>query len=394
MARWSSWWMTATPAGTRRAGLQRFDHCASPNALNACAPRFALERKQALPYNRQRSFRLGENAVFCKIVCRNAAEVSVCRCDSGREMSFRVRDKIQETPPLPLLLEGQGRAGQARVRQSPRSARIRLIAQVLAPLRELLRSLVYRFYERRLARRVAAGVMPRHVGIILDGNRRYGRANGFHDPDTIYRLGAAKLDDILSWSTELKIPMLTLWVFSTDNLGRPEAEIGGILRALESKMRELAADPHIAKRGVRVAAIGRREILPAKLLAAIDAAERATRENDRMTLTLAVGYGGREEIADAVRSLLRDCAGDGLSLAEAAAQVSPHAIREHLYLSAMPDPDLIIRTSGETRLSGFMLWQSVHSELHFSDVHWPAFRRIDYLRAIRSFQRRDRRFGI
>jgi short-chain Z-isoprenyl diphosphate synthase len=261
-------------------------------------------------------------------------------------------------------------------------------------LRSLIRILVYRIYETRLRRGVAAaGPMPHHVGIILDGNRRHGRANGLLDPETIYRLGAAKLDDLLDWSTELNIPMLTLWVFSPDNMARPEAEIGGILGALEAKMRALAADPHMRRRGVRVAAIGRRDILPAALVAAIDAAEAATRENDRITLTLAVGYGGREEIADAVRAMIADGAERGLSAAQVAAQVSPEAIRQHLYLSAVPDPDLIIRTSGETRLSGFMLWQSVHSELHFCDVNWPAFRRIDYLRAIRSFQRRVRRYG-
>ncbi len=265
---------------------------------------------------------------------------------------------------------------------------------LLTPLRRLARSLAYGLYERRLAGRVAAGAMPHHVGIILDGNRRYGRANGLHDPQSIYRLGAAKLDDILAWSTELKISMLTLWVFSTDNLGRGEAEISGILGALEAKMRELAADPHILDKGVRVAAIGRREILPPALLAAIEAAEQATKANDRMIVTLAVGYGGREEIADAVRSLMKECGARGLSMADAALHVTPEAIRRHLYLSAMPDPDLIIRTSGETRLSGFMLWQSVHSELHFCDVHWPAMRRIDYLRAIRSFQRRERRYGV
>jgi short-chain Z-isoprenyl diphosphate synthase len=265
---------------------------------------------------------------------------------------------------------------------------------MLTKLRGLIRSLVYRIYEIRLRERVAAGPMPHHVGIILDGNRRHGRANGLIDPEIIYRLGASKLDDILAWSIELKIPMLTLWVFSPDNLARPEAEIGGILGALEAKMRELAADPHIRRRGVRVAAIGRRDILPPALVTSIDAAAAATQANDLITVTLAVGYGGREEIADAVRSLLSEYAERGFSTAEAAAAVSPEAIRSHLYLSAMPDPDLIIRTSGETRLSGFMLWQSVHSELHFCDVNWPAFRRIDYLRAIRSFQRRERRYGV
>ncbi len=301
-------------------------------------------------------------------------------------------DEVQANSP-PVLLKQQVSSDPAGMAPAVYRLRRRL-TRPLEPLRGLLRSLVYRLYERRLARLVAAGNMPHHVGIILDGNRRHGRANGLSDPETIYRLGAAKLDDILAWSAELRVRMLTLWVFSTDNMGRGQAEIGGILGALEAKMRDLAADPHIARRGVRVAAIGRREILPAPLLAAIDAAAKATVNNDRMILTLAVGYGGREEIADAVRSFISGCEAAGLSVREAAARVSPEAIRQNLYLSGMPDPDLIIRTSGETRLSGFLLWQSVHSELHFCDVHWPAMRRIDYLRAIRSFQRRERRYGL
>ncbi len=252
---------------------------------------------------------------------------------------------------------------------------------------------IYRIYERRLARQVVTGPMPQHVGIILDGNRRHGRAAGLQEPEAIYRLGAAKLDDILTWSADLGIPMVTLWVFSPDNLGRPEAEIDGILGAVEAKIRALVADPHIRHRGVRVAAIGRREILPPALLEAIDAAQAATSGNDRMTVILAVGYGGREEITDAVRALLADRAARGDSIAEILPEISPAAIRRHLYLPELPDPDLIIRTSGEVRLSGFLLWQSAHSELHFCDANWPAFRRIDYLRAIRSFQRRDRRYG-
>ena len=252
---------------------------------------------------------------------------------------------------------------------------------------------IYRIYERRLARQVATGPMPQHVGIILDGNRRHGRAAGLHEPEAIYRLGAAKLDDILAWSADLGIPMVTLWVFSPDNLSRPEAEVDGILGAVESKIRALVADPHIRHRGVRVAAIGRRGILPPALLEAIDAAQAATSGNDRMTVTLAIGYGGREEITDAVRALLADSAARGASITEILSEISPAAIHRHLYLPELPDPDLIIRTSGEVRLSGFLLWQSAHSELHFCDANWPAFRRIDYLRAIRSFQRRDRRFG-
>ena len=264
---------------------------------------------------------------------------------------------------------------------------------MLTKLRGLIRSLVYRIYEIRLRERVAAGPMPHHVGIILDGNRRHGRANGLIDPEIIYRLGASKLDDILAWSIELKIPMLTLWVFSPDNLARPEAEIGGILGALEAKMRELAADPHIRRRGVRVAAIGRRDILPPALLTSIDAAAAATQANDLITVTLAVGYGGREEIADAVRSLLSDYAERGFSTAEAAAAVSPEAIRSHLYLSAMPDPDLIIRTSGEQRLSNFLMWQAAYSELVFVPMHWPDFDKAALEGAIAEYARRERRFG-
>jgi short-chain Z-isoprenyl diphosphate synthase len=258
--------------------------------------------------------------------------------------------------------------------------------------RHLIWQFIYRIYERKLSGQVSAAPKPRHVGIILDGNRRHARANGLNADET-YAKGAAKLDEILAWSAELGIPMVTLWVFSPDNLNRPEAEIGSIFGALEAKMRQLVDDPHIQSRGVRVTAIGRRETLPGSLRAAIQAAEAATRANTQLTITLAVGYGGREEITDAVRALILSSAAAGLSAAEAAAAVTPDAIRRHLYVADMPDPDLIIRTSGEIRLSGFLLWQSVHSELFFCDLNWPAFRRIDYLRAVRSFQLRDRRFG-
>jgi len=284
------------------------------------------------------------------------------------------------------------RAATALAKAAPAGA-TGLIGRAKDRLRHLAWRLIYQIYERKLSDQVQAGPKPRHVGIILDGNRRHARAAGLRDTGAIYARGAEKLDDILTWSADLRIPMVTLWVFSPDNLARPEAEIGGIFAALEAKMRALVSDPHIHSRGVRVNAIGRRDILPASLLAAIDAAEAATSANTQLILTLAVGYGGREEITDAVRAMLLASAAQGLTTAQAAAAVTPDAIRRHLYVSDMPDPDLIIRTSGEIRLSGFLLWQSVHSELFFCDLNWPAFRRIDYLRAIRSFQRRDRRYG-
>ncbi|HTN09434.1 MAG TPA: polyprenyl diphosphate synthase [Acetobacteraceae bacterium] len=251
----------------------------------------------------------------------------------------------------------------------------------------------YRIYEQRLAGQVSAGEMPRHVGIILDGNRRHALARGVQQPETVYRAGAAKLDDVIAWSISLGIPMITLWVFSLDNLRRSESEVSGIFTAVEHKLRALAADGSLQQHGVHLTVVGRREVLPPGLVEAIEHAEAVTRDNHRITLNLAVGYGGREEIVDALRSLLTNDAAQGLTATEAAAAITPEAISAHLYRADLPDPDLIIRTSGEARLSGFLLWQSVHSELYFCDVNWPAMRRIDYLRAIRSYQRRERRFG-
>ncbi len=260
-------------------------------------------------------------------------------------------------------------------------------------LRTLLREVLYRSYEQRLLRQMRGCSMPRHVGIILDGNRRHARVQGLRDFRRIYEVGAGKLDEVLDWCAELGVRAVTLWVCSTDNLSRPPEEVSGILAAIESKMRSLAADPRIHRLGVRVEAIGRLDLLPAPLTAAIEAARQATLTNRQMTLTIAANYGGREEIADAMRSLLREFAERELPPEYAAKEITPEAIRRHLYLPTLPDPDLIIRTSGELRLSGFLLWQSVYSEFHFTDVHWPAFRRIDLLRAIRTFQARERRFG-
>ena len=260
------------------------------------------------------------------------------------------------------------------------------------PLRPLFH-LLYYLYARRLARDVRTRSRPRHIGIILDGNRRHGRAVGLTAPREIYDLGADKLDEVLDWCVELAIPTVTLWVLSTDNFHRPAAEVCGILASVEAKLRALAGDPAIHRRRIRVRAIGRREMLPAPVLAAIAAAEGATASYDGLELNIAIAYGGRQEIADAVRALLGAMAERQSSLAEAIDNVTPEAIADHLYTAGLPDPDLIIRTSGEIRLSGFLLWQSANSEFYFTDVLWPAFRKIDLLRAIRAFQQRERRFG-
>lgn len=253
--------------------------------------------------------------------------------------------------------------------------------------------LLYFLYERRLMRQVERGPLPRHIGIILDGNRRHGRARGIVAPHDIYSAGADKLDQTLAWCSDLGILVVTLWVFSTENFQRPSAEISGIFSAITAKLTALADDPEIHRRRVRVRAIGRLSALPDDMIEAIAKAERATAAYDGMELNIAVAYGGRQEITDAVKLLLADMAADGVTLSDAVAAVTPDAIAARLYTAGLPDPDLIIRTSGEIRLSGFLLWQSAHSEFYFTDVLWPAFRHIDFLRAIRAFQERGRRFG-
>jgi short-chain Z-isoprenyl diphosphate synthase len=257
----------------------------------------------------------------------------------------------------------------------------------------LLLRFLYWIYERRLLGQLKQRPMPRHIGIILDGNRRHARKRGLSDPSEIYQRGADKLDDILDWCAELRIPAVTLWVFSTENLKRSRAEVSGILFAIEAKVAALAHDPFTHQNRVRVQAIGRLDLLPESVVAAIRAAETATAHHDLMTVTIAVGYGGREEIADAVRSFIQMQARQGASLSDVVERITPEAIACHLYAADLPDPDLIIRTSGEIRLSGFLLWQSVHSEFYFTDVLWPAFRKVDFLRAIRAYQARNRRFG-
>jgi short-chain Z-isoprenyl diphosphate synthase len=238
-------------------------------------------------------------------------------------------------------------------------------------------------YEHRLVHQIQRKAMPRHVAIILDGNRRHARRRRLEDPHEIYRCGAEKLDDILDWCAGLNIPVVTLWVFSTENLKRSAVEVSGILSAIEVKVAALAHDPFVHQKRIRVQAIGRLDILPESVIAAIRAAEAATAKYNSMTLTIAAAYGGREEIVDAVRTWLKAQVEQGASLSEVVGNITPEAIARHLYAADLPEPDLIIRTSGEIRLSGFLLWQSVHSEFYFTDVPWPAFRKIDFLRAIK-----------
>jgi short-chain Z-isoprenyl diphosphate synthase len=288
-----------------------------------------------------------------------------------------------------LSFDGQAASARLDARQTAKERRPSDNSTAASPLVRFL----YWIYERRLLNQLKQRPMPRHVGIILDGNRRHARKRGLSDPYEIYQRGAEKLDHILDWCANLRIPAVTLWVFSTENLKRSQAEVSGILSAIEAKVAGLAHDPFVQRRHIRVRAIGRLDILPESVVAAIRAAEAATTQNNSMALTIAVAYGGREEITDAVRALLKTEAQQGAALSEAIERITPEAIARHLYAADLPDPDLIIRTSGEVRLSGFLLWQSVHSEFYFTDVLWPALRKVDFLRAIRAYQARNRRFG-
>lgn len=250
-----------------------------------------------------------------------------------------------------------------------------------------LRGLLYGAYERRLAAALPPDRVPQHVGVILDGNRRWARAAGIGLASG-HRRGADKIDEFLGWCAELHIDVVTLWLLSTDNLARPADELAPLLRIIEDAVRELAAS-----RRWRINPVGALDLLPDATARALKEAQDATAEIPGLLVNVAVGYGGRREIADAVRALLHEHASRGTSIEDLANLLDIDHIAEHLYTKGQPDPDLVIRTSGEQRLSGFLLWQSAHSELFFCEAYWPDFRRVDFLRAVRSYVERERRFG-
>ena len=251
-----------------------------------------------------------------------------------------------------------------------------------------LRDLVYGAYERRLASSLPAGRIPRHVGVILDGNRRWAKAAGGQPPERGHEAGAEKIHELLGWCHDVGVGVVTLWLLSTDNLNRPAPELERLLRIIERTVQDLAR----AGRW-RVHPVGAIDLLPPETAAVLKEAAAATATYGGLLVNVAVGYGGRREIADAVRSLLQEHAARGTPIEELAEVLSVEHIAEHLYTRGQPDPDLVIRTSGEQRLSGFLLWQSAHSEFHFCDAYWPDFRRVDFLRALRDYANRHRRFG-
>ena len=255
----------------------------------------------------------------------------------------------------------------------------------------LIKRLLYYSYEKLLERGVKKNKMPTHLGLILDGNRRYAKEMGYDDLTIGHKLGAKKLDDVLQWCNDLDIKIITIWVFSTENIQRNKEEVEALLNVIQEKRVELTKSPVIKKNGFKIKALGKMDALPDSLKSVIKNAEASTKNNTKHILNIAIGYGGREEIVEAVRKVIREKRVD--SIEELANSITTEDITSNLYTNGIPDPDLIIRTSGEIRLSGFLLWQSAYSEFYFCDALWPVFRKIDFFRAIRSYQHRNRRFG-
>lgn len=248
-------------------------------------------------------------------------------------------------------------------------------------------SFLYRLYERRLMAELPGRELPRHVSVILDGNRRWARELG--QPAAYgHRKGADRMTEFLEWCEEVDIKIVTLWLLSTDNLNREEKELHELMGIICDAVEALAQTGRW-----KLAMVGNLDMLPEFSRKRLRDAEAQTSAVEGVYVNIAVGYGGRQEIADAVREFLRDEAAEGWTLEEVASSLTLDDITAHLYTKGQPDPDLVIRTSGEQRMSGFMLWQSVHTEMYFCEVYWPDFRRTDFLRALRDFTQRERRLG-
>lgn len=252
-----------------------------------------------------------------------------------------------------------------------------------------MRNLIYRFYEHQLERELKPEGLPKHIGVMVDGNRRWAVAQGLDRAGHGHAAGARKIEDFLGWCADLNISHVTLYLLSTDNLkGRDSEELTDLIEIIVSLSERLA---DLGK--FRLQVVGDLESLPREASDRLQRIQEQSSGNSGLHVNLAVAYGGRKEIADAMRSILRKNASEGKSVEELADLLTPELIADHLYTGGQPDPDLLIRTSGEQRLSGFLLWQSANSEFYFAEAMWPDFRRVDFLRAMRNFQRRHRRFG-
>jgi short-chain Z-isoprenyl diphosphate synthase len=282
---------------------------------------------------------------------------------------------------------------EAGTRDAARLPRLRVRGLRGRPAAFLLGPL-YRVYTAQLRREVRRVPPPNHVAVILDGNRRWASLAGLAEPGAGHRRGADKIDELLSWCADLRIGEVTVWALSNENLARPQAELSALQEIVTDKLATLAERARGQPPPMRIRVFGRLEALPERLSKTIEQVEAETAGHEGLTLNVALGYSGRDELVDATRALIRMLAAQGIPAEEMVDHVCSEALAGHLYTAEHSDPDLIIRTSGEMRLSGFLPWQSTHSEFYFTDVYWPAFRELDFLRAVRTFQQRERRFGL
>ncbi len=254
-----------------------------------------------------------------------------------------------------------------------------------------LKEPLYRVYEMRLRQGLAASrsELPRHIAVLCDGNRRWARSAGYDDVSYGYRMGAAKIAEMLRWCQEAGIEMATVYLLSTENLQRDPGELAALIEIITDVVEEICAP--VNRWSVRT--VGDLELIGEEPARRLRDAVASTPPNGGFHVNVAVGYGGRQEIAGAVRALLSKELANGVTGEELVESVTIDGISENLYTSGQPDPDLVIRTSGEQRLSGFLLWQSAYSEMWFTEAHWPAFRRVDFLRALRDYSQRHRRYG-
>ncbi|MCY0852106.1 MAG: polyprenyl diphosphate synthase [Thermoplasma acidophilum] len=251
-----------------------------------------------------------------------------------------------------------------------------------------LGDLASKVYENVLLEEVKKYPRPRHIGIITDGNRRYARNVGISENEGHVK-GKEKVEEVVDWCMELDIRIVTFYAFSTENFRRSPEEVDFLFHLIDNAFKSLLKDERVYKNRINVRVIGNLSILPAYLRQTIHIVEETTKNFNNYQLNLAIGYGGREEILDAIKRITRDAMDGKLNIDE----LDEEKFRMYLYDGRIPDPDLILRTSGEERISNFLLWQSAYSELYFSDVYWPEFSKLDFLRAIYSYQRRQRRFG-
>jgi len=246
----------------------------------------------------------------------------------------------------------------------------------------------YKQYEKRLIKEVLANPVPHHIAIIMDGNRRFARELGLGSGDG-HREGRNKLEELLHWGLETGIKVLTVYAFSSENFTRDDAELTELMKLFEENFYKVGDDERVHKHKIRIKALGMLTMLPAEVQKAIKYAEDKTKDYDSYQLNLAVAYSGREEIIQAIREIASKVKEQKMQVNE----IDQKTFSQFLYTADLPDPDLILRTSGEVRVSNFLLWQLAYSELYFVDVYWPGFRKIDFLRAVRTYQQRSRRYG-